>query len=435
MLIVVIIQFITNHNNMMGFNHIAGGVAFTGIFSSFNNVNIFEEPEYLFCTIFFSMLPDVDHTKSIIGKVFYPFARWLDRRHGHRTITHSLLVLVCLFVVIYSLESFFFNSSVVTQISILAYSSHIIFDMCTKAGVPLFYPFTTVRCVLPANPSMRLKSGDFRSEVIIFFVFIGLNFLSLDLMANGFWSSYNKVFSTFEHLHRERINSVQPIKATFQNKQSKDKVEGVVIETESSKALIFNKGFQELTGDRYEIEEIEVSKLVFQEKEVLFFNISFDSLSRLLSLPIRELDLRSSSDFYFMKEGIQEKGTRAKFQNKLSVTVEPIEQNRQEVKLKLLELNSKIEESLKDFKREKALQLQLKNELKKLNQDFEELSLYEQGKAIDRRKELEKEIEKITIEVPDNSIIELQKEALQQELLKEQNFSGKVVFLVFPRNN
>ena len=91
----------------MGFNHIAGGVAFTGIFSSFNNVNIFEEPEYLFCTIFFSMLPDVDHTKSVIGKAFYPLARWLDRRHGHRTLTHSLLALVCLFVLVYALESFF----------------------------------------------------------------------------------------------------------------------------------------------------------------------------------------------------------------------------------------------------------------------------------------------------------------------------------------
>ena len=54
---------------MTSINHVAGGIAFTGVFSSFWNLNIFEKPEYLIATVVFSVLPDIDHTKSPIGKL------------------------------------------------------------------------------------------------------------------------------------------------------------------------------------------------------------------------------------------------------------------------------------------------------------------------------------------------------------------------------
>jgi inner membrane protein len=70
-------------------NHITGGIVFTGLFCSFFSINIFANPIY-FSNYFRFLLPDIDHTKSWIGKSVYPIAKWLSRNYGHRTITHSI---------------------------------------------------------------------------------------------------------------------------------------------------------------------------------------------------------------------------------------------------------------------------------------------------------------------------------------------------------
>ena len=76
-------------------NHAIGGIGFTGLFCSIFTINIFSNPLYIFLTIFGSLLPDIDHTKSIIGKLFYPFAKWISIKFGHRTITHLFTNVVC----------------------------------------------------------------------------------------------------------------------------------------------------------------------------------------------------------------------------------------------------------------------------------------------------------------------------------------------------
>lgn len=143
---------------MQGFNHIAGGLCFTGIFASFHDVNIFEKPEYLGVTIAFSLLPDVDHTRSIVGKIFYPLAKWLSIKFGHRTITHSLLFYLITLLSVRGFELLYLGHLNYTILVAYALASHLVFDMCTRQGIPLFYPFSTRPCVLPANPSMRLRS-------------------------------------------------------------------------------------------------------------------------------------------------------------------------------------------------------------------------------------------------------------------------------------
>jgi hypothetical protein len=62
---------------------------FTGLFCSFFSINIFANPVFISVTILGSLLPDIDHTKSWIGKSVYPIAKWLSRNYGH-TITHSI---------------------------------------------------------------------------------------------------------------------------------------------------------------------------------------------------------------------------------------------------------------------------------------------------------------------------------------------------------
>jgi len=61
-------------------NHIAGGICFTGFFASLWNINIFESADTLAFTAIACILPDIDHTRSLIGKTVYPLARWIDKK-------------------------------------------------------------------------------------------------------------------------------------------------------------------------------------------------------------------------------------------------------------------------------------------------------------------------------------------------------------------
>jgi inner membrane protein len=74
-------------------NHITGGIVFTGLFCSFLYKYICKSCIY-FSNYFSSLLPDIDHTKSWIGKSVYPIAKWISRNYGHRTITHSIFFLI-----------------------------------------------------------------------------------------------------------------------------------------------------------------------------------------------------------------------------------------------------------------------------------------------------------------------------------------------------
>lgn len=70
-----------------------------------------------------SLLPDIDNSKSMLGR-YVPF---IHRIFGHRTLTHSFIFLVML----YFINPFLAVGGLV----------HIILDVMTAGGCPLFYPF------------------------------------------------------------------------------------------------------------------------------------------------------------------------------------------------------------------------------------------------------------------------------------------------------
>lgn len=183
--------------------HIAGSLSFTGLFCSLFNVNIFERWQNVIVLIFFALLPDIDHTKSIIGKLFYPLAKWLSVRFGHRTITHSIFFAI-LATSLLKIVSFYFGFSAdYYLIAWFSIGSHFILDMITIEGIPLFYPFAKNPCVMPANQQFRFRTNDNRSEAVVFFICTLAVFSMQDLFAKGFWTSYNESFNTLEHIKRE----------------------------------------------------------------------------------------------------------------------------------------------------------------------------------------------------------------------------------------
>ena len=156
-----------------------------------------------------AIIPDIDHPKSIIGKFFYIISAPLERRYGHRTITHSLvgwvictvlfslilLFVVWIFGIVWKLEFDAWNllPRWIAAFSI-SYFSHLVLDMFNRRGSQLFWP-DPGRDVIPRNPKFRPESGS-KVEGLIFIVLLILVFLALPISKYGLSSSLRWLLAT-----------------------------------------------------------------------------------------------------------------------------------------------------------------------------------------------------------------------------------------------
>ena len=223
-------------------NHVTGGMVFTGLFCSLFTINIFSNPLYISVCILGSLLPDIDHTKSIIGKAFYPLSKWISIHYGHRTITHSLLFILSITLISVFIENNFSDNLNVSIILFFSVFSHFILDMVTMQGIPLFYPFYKNPCVLPANPELRISSGNLKQEGIALFIFAFMTLFMQDLFAQGFWSSINNNFNDIKHKVQEfkGTNNALQIVYDYQVYQDKYKGSGYLIQAETDNLYILN---------------------------------------------------------------------------------------------------------------------------------------------------------------------------------------------------
>jgi len=107
-------------------------------------------------------LPDVDSPQSKAGFCLYPLAAFLERRYGHRTVTHSwvgaaVFALLCLPLL------FFPALKVLYWPFLIGYMSHLLGDAATKSGVPLAWPSRAPLgcCGRPAAPAVSARAGSF----------------------------------------------------------------------------------------------------------------------------------------------------------------------------------------------------------------------------------------------------------------------------------
>ena len=103
-----------------------------------------------------SLLPDIDHPKSIISGYLIGFGGAVRLLASHRTWTHSLIfaVLMCLAAFVGSVSLF---PQVVTATA-LGIGSHLAADMLTPAGVPLLLPLSRRAFRLAPYPILKATS-------------------------------------------------------------------------------------------------------------------------------------------------------------------------------------------------------------------------------------------------------------------------------------
>jgi len=182
-----------------------------GIFLTLTILAVFGVQWGLHWTIIFfavlgAIMPDVDHPKSIIGKLLFPISIPIERRYGHRTMTHSLFgwaIFTIIFAVLIGLISFLpqltewgWSDLPIRWIAAfsIGYFSHLILDMFNRRGSQMFWP-DPGRDVIPRNPKFRPESGS-RIEVLIFFILLALMFLAFPISKYGIGSSLRWLLAT-----------------------------------------------------------------------------------------------------------------------------------------------------------------------------------------------------------------------------------------------
>lgn len=392
---------------MLAFNHVAGGVALTSVVMSTQNVNIYANPYYLGLTVFASLLPDIDHPQSILGRLFFFISKRISIAYGHRTITHSIIFLGVLGIALW------WATPTIAPIFITAYSSHILFDLLTKQGVKLFYPLSNVVAVLPANPKFRLSAGDYKAEFVVFLAFVGIILSSSDLIAQGFSSYYNTTFKTFRHLHEENTKGKGVLEVEYSTGQSK--ANALVIATTPTSATLSNQdSIFEIQKTNQSILEIKNTGLKPSILEATASKISYDSLVNLLKINklILELEINSNMDFVF-ENGLQKTGRTLKLKQVVSPKILEIPQIKDIDKdLKIKEIKAKIYQEHQKQTQSEQERASLISKLKDLeSQTFRDY--YEREKASKQIQELRKQIENFKPYISDSQLLILELQTLQ----------------------
>lgn len=434
---------------MTSLNHISGGIAITGISLSFFDINIFSDPAYLGTCVFASLLPDIDHTKSIIGKFVYPLARYIDRNYGHRTITHSLTFFVpILMIVIFTEINFinpYFEREGLTYSMIFGFAmfSHYILDMATVTGIPLFYPLMKNPCVFPANPNYRFRTGNVKTEALIMCFFVIVIFSSVDLFANGFWTSYNRGFGTIMHVNREFKRQSNLLEITYNFDLNGEKRQGkayLLNATDEDLELYENGNIWTLSQKDNRVRNIDLKPIPTTFKygiRTLNFNFYTENqINDTLSNKIVSGEINSNFLFLLNEKLIK---NETKFSKLASPKIKTIKSDLKEFEKlqKIALLEAKLAD-LRTYNSKEIQELQkLENSLKTTQKALiEELPIYERNKY---ENDLISITSKIATFRPDiKSTSEIQTEI---ELLKNQDkeeiayFSGTLNIYNIPKNH
>ncbi len=144
-----------------------------------------------------SLLPDIDLPTSAIGRPFFPIASWINRKIGHRTLTHSLLGVLLFgslaFVFVWALSAWLEGSAgSYARFLTLGFASHILVDTVNKTGVDLFWP-ARIRGVFFGNERYRIISAG-RADYWFMTICLLANLGLYPLARDGFTFSLHQAF-------------------------------------------------------------------------------------------------------------------------------------------------------------------------------------------------------------------------------------------------
>lgn len=138
-----------------------------------------------------SLLPDIDTAHSGLGRWVRPVSRVLERRFGHRTLTHSLLGTL---IVSCALSWLLLLHPAALVWLLVGYVSHLLLDTANISGVPLLWPWR-LQFWLVGNRAWRVPYGS-PQEFVWFGAFCALGAALTPLSVDGFNPWFHRLFPT-----------------------------------------------------------------------------------------------------------------------------------------------------------------------------------------------------------------------------------------------
>ncbi|RUQ27652.1 MAG: metal-dependent hydrolase [Candidatus Competibacteraceae bacterium] len=149
-----------------------------------------------------SGLPDIDLPTSKVGRLFWFISVPLERRFGHRTLTHSLVMLIALAVLTYPLA---WIQPLYWGCVVGGYWSHLWLDMANVRGIDLLWP-APLRLVTPGNRHWRLTVGS-KGEMILLAILLVIAAALVPLSQIGFRDGLQALLKNFD-IAREQYQRV-----------------------------------------------------------------------------------------------------------------------------------------------------------------------------------------------------------------------------------
>lgn len=120
---------------MMAKSHVAIGLASWIVAAPLLHLSLFD-PSSLALAVGGSLLPDIDHPQSWVGRRSRPISTVVSSMLGHRGITHSAIAVI----VLVSLLLYGGYSRAISSALAVGYLSHLATDMLTPRGLRLAWP-------------------------------------------------------------------------------------------------------------------------------------------------------------------------------------------------------------------------------------------------------------------------------------------------------
>ncbi|AOR23522.1 metal-dependent hydrolase [Clostridium taeniosporum] len=144
--------------------HMNGGILGSiYLTSQMSNIELLPVSIFIGGSILGSLLPDIDHKSSYIGKKAKPVSRVINKLAGHRQLFHSpLLYLILYLVATYNIK----DTYKLTFINglFLGIGSHLVLDSLTVGGIPWFYPLS----------KKKISLGKIKTNSQLEFTFCGI---------------------------------------------------------------------------------------------------------------------------------------------------------------------------------------------------------------------------------------------------------------------
>jgi inner membrane protein len=275
-----------------------------------------------------SLSPDIDNSKSWLGRLFPFISKPIENKFSHRTLTHSLLAIVFVFLIAVLVKILFDTGNFNPLTFAIGYTSHILIDCASVQGVKILYPFSMRNAVFPFDTQQpeayRIIVGS-KADLALGFVFV---FLTIPFAYISF-KTHTKIVREIQRDINSAVRSYNELSKNFLcvarlegiNTTTGDKLKGdyLIISAEKQNMLLIKEGSLTLSvgKDNFKNDIFTANILTIPKQkahlEIKNLSIQNQTLANSIELNDSLLFVSGEIEFYEPLEPIQPPPTKFEF--------------------------------------------------------------------------------------------------------------------------